>query len=260
MAPPILFTKADGVAEIRFNRPERRNVLDVEMVDAISDAVSEIIAAQETRVLVFSAEGQSFGTGGDLDFFHKAEEKRTAAERLVDPLHATLKKLAGAPFITIGSLKGPVAGGSMSLALGLDLAIAAEDTIFNFAYPRVGVPVDCGGSWALPRLVGVRKALEIALLSEPVSAAEALQLGLVNRVVPLDALESETSRLAKRLASGAPVAQARIKTLMRQSLDTSYGEQLDAEAEAFIACSETEDFQEALASFFGKRKPQFKGR
>src|SRR5690606_32784645 len=174
MTAPIILSMKDGIAEIRLNRPERRNILDVEMVDALSDAVSEVIAARETRVLVFSAEGQSFGTGGDLDFFHKAEDKRAAAERLVHPLHMMLKKLAAAPIITIGSLKGPVAGGSMSLALGLDLTIAAQDTIFSFAYPRVGVPVDCGGSWALPRLVGVRQEWEMALLSERVAPANAL--------------------------------------------------------------------------------------
>lgn len=260
MIAPIILSMKDGIAEIRLNRPDRRNILDVEMVDALSDAVSEVIAAPETRVLVFSAEGQSFGTGGDLDFFHKAEDKRAAAERLVHPLHATLKKLAGASFITIGSLKGPVAGGSMSLALGLDLAIAAEDTVFSFAYPRVGVPADCGGSWALPRLGGVRKAMELALLSEPVPAQEALSLGLVNKVVPLDSLEAETAKLAARLAAGAPIAHAHIKALMRQSVDTSYGDQLDAEAHAFISCAETDDFAEALGAFFGKRKPQFTGR
>jgi len=260
MTPPIILSNRDGIAEIRLNRPERRNVLSVEMVDALSWAVTEVLATGGTRVIVFSAEGASFGTGGDLSFFHEAEDKKSAAERLVHPLHATLKKLAEAPVITIGSLKGPVAGAGMSLALGFDFAIAAEDTVFSFAYPRVGVPTDCGGSWALPRIVGVRKALEIALLSQPVSAEEALRLGLVNRVVPLDTLEAETANLAQRLAAGAPVAQARLKALIRQSLDTSYADQLDAEADGFIGCSQTEDFSEALSAFFGKRKPQFTGR
>lgn len=260
MTTPVILSSQEGVARIHLNRPERRNVLDVEMVDALDAAVDELIAADDVRVVVFSAEGQSFGTGGDLAFFHQAEDKPLAAKRLVLPLHATLIKLAAAPFITIGSLKGAVAGGSMSLALGLDMTVAADDTTFNFAYPRVGVPADCGGSWALPRLVGVKKALEIALLCESISAQDALALGLVNRVVRLDTLESETASLARRLASGSPLAQANIKALMRQSLETSYSAQLDAEADAFFRCTESEDFAEALGSFFEKRRPEFKGR
>lgn len=259
MSSPALFKTENGVAEIRFNRPERRHVFDAEMIAAIGAAVDQAIAAPDTRVLIFSAEGKTFGAGGDLAFFYQSDDKRAAAELLVHPIHATLKKLEDAPFITIGSLKGAVAGGSMSLALGFDFTVAADDTVFSFAYPRVGVPVDCGASWALPRLVGLKKALEIALLCEPVSAAEALTLGLVNKVVPLDALESETANLAKRLASGAPIAQANLKKLLRQSLETTYATQLDVEAEAFFRCAASEDFTEALDSFFNKRRPEFKG-
>jgi len=260
MTSPIILTNSDGIAEIRLNRPERRNVFSVEMVDALVEAVNEVISREETRVLVFSAEGPSFGAGGDLAFFHEAEDKPAAAERLIHPLHAKLKQLDSGPFVTIGSIKGAVAGGTLSLALGLDMVIAAEDTIFNFAYPRVGVPADCGGSWALPRLVGYRKALEIALLCQSIPADEALKLGLVNRVVASDALEAETASLARRLAAGAPVAHKHLKALMRQSLENSYADQLDAEAAAFVGCAGTRDFGEALEAFFGKRKPQFVGR
>jgi len=260
MSEPVILTMRDGIAEIRLNRPERRNVLDLETTAALGAAVSRVLEAKDVRVVVFSAEGASFGAGGDLDYFRRAQDKRGAAERLILPLHEVLKKLDNAPFITIGSVKGAVAGGSLSLALGFDFVVAAEDTVFNFAYPRVGVPGDCGGTWALARLVGYRRALEIALLCPMVKADEALQLGLVNRVVPLDALEAETSALAARLAGGAPVAQAHVKALIRQSLERAYAGQLDAEAEAFLACTETADFSEALEAFFAKRKPQFTGR
>lgn len=260
MADAVVLTRHDGIAEIRLNRPERRNVLDVEMVDALGGAIAEVVEAKDTRVVVFSAEGSSFGAGGDLDYFRRAEDKPAAAERLIRPLHEMLKRLDAAPFITIGSIKGAVAGGSLSLALGFDMLIAAEDTVFNFAYPRVGVPADCGGSWALPRLVGYRKALEIALLCQSIRADEALRLGLVNRIVPLDALEAETMALARQLAEGAPAAQAHVKALMRRSLDNDYAAQLDAEKAAFVACAGTGDFSEALEAFFGKRRPRFAGK
>mgnify|MGYP002622210113 CR=1 FL=1 len=153
-----------------------------------------------------------------------------------------------------------VAGAGVSIATNLDLAIAAQDTVFNLAYARIGASPDCGASFSLPRLVGLRRALEIALLSEDIGAAEALALGLVNRVVPAAELEAETARLAARLAAGAPAAQGRIKRLMRQSLERDLQTQLDAEARAFAECAATEDFAGAVAAFLERRAPHFNGR
>jgi 2-(1,2-epoxy-1,2-dihydrophenyl)acetyl-CoA isomerase len=259
-SPPVFYRYAEGIAEIRFNRPARLNALGTELAEGFSAAVDKAVTEPGLRVIVVSAEGRAFVAGGDLSHFYKTEDKRAAAVDLIGPTHAALKQLADAKAVTIGSLKGAVAGGGMSLALSLDLLVAAEDTVFNFAYPRVGAPVDCGGSWALPRLVGYRKALEIALLSENIDAQQALSLGLVNRVVPNGELEAETTKLAARLASGPPAAQARIKTLMRRSFERGFAEQLDAEAAAFAECAATQDFAEAVAAFIEKRKPQFTGR
>lgn len=260
MSDPVIVASAGGVAEIRFNRPDRLNALDVELAEAFAAAVAQVTADASARVIVISAEGRAFMAGGDLAHFRRAADKPAAAAQLIDPIHAALKTLAEAPQIVIGSVKGAVAGGGMSLALGLDLLVAADDTVFNLAYARVAASPDCGGSWALPRLVGFRKALEIALLSENIDAAEALRLGLVNRVVPRAALEQETARLAARLAAGPAVSSANIKSLMRRSLDRTHGEQLDAEAAGFKTCAATADFAEALDAFFEKRRPTFAGR
>lgn len=258
--PPLLYRSGEGVAEIRFNRPERLNVLDVETARGFRDAVGKALADDAVHVIVVSSEGRAFVAGGDLIHFHKAADKQAAAAELIGPLHEALKLLAQSPKITLVSLKGAVAGGGMSLALNFDLAVAAADTRFTLAYSAIGASPDCGGSWALPRLVGLRKAMEIALLSDTIGAEEALRLGLVNRVVPLEELEAETARLANRLASGASIALGRIKALLRASAGRSFDAQLDAEAQSFAACTQTEDFNGAIDAFLNKRKPEFHGR
>jgi 2-(1,2-epoxy-1,2-dihydrophenyl)acetyl-CoA isomerase len=190
----------------------------------------------------------------------RASDRGSAARDLIDPIHAALLGLSEADQITIASVQGPVAGAGLSIAMGLDLAIAAESTVFHFAYSSVAASPDCGGTWALPRLVGYRRALQIALIDDGgIPANRALELGLVSRVVADDNLAVETRRLAERLRDGAPVAQAATKRLFRRALETSFAAQLDAEAEAFEACARTEDFDRALAAFFGAGRPSEKG-
>lgn len=256
-SPAVLVTTSEGVAEIRFNRPERLNALSVEVAEGFAAAVDQALADAQTRVIVLSAEGRAFVAGGDLAYLAAAEDRRSAAHDLIDPIHGALRRLAEADPIVIASVKGAVAGAGMSLCMNADLAIAADDATFNLAYARVAGSPDCGGSWALPRLVGMRKALEIALLSESIRADEALALALVNRVVPKEELETKTRELALRLAAGPTTAFGVTKRLIRSSLDRSYSAQLDAEAKAFGDCAEHPDFPEAVGAFFEKRKPKF---
>lgn len=253
--PAVLFSSDDGIAEIRFNRPARLNVVSVELAEAFEDAVGRAVSHPATRVIVVSAQGRSFMAGGDLTVFRGSEDPSAAAASLIHPMHRGLTRLAAAPAITLGSLKGKIAGAGMSLALNLDLAIAADDTTMNLAYARIGTSPDCGATYALPRLVGLRRALEIALLSEDIDAAHALDLGLVNRIVASADLERETAKLARRLASGAPAAQARTKELLRNSFDRSLHGQLNSEAQAFAQCATTDDFKRAVAAFLDRRNP-----
>ncbi|MFC0219554.1 enoyl-CoA hydratase/isomerase family protein [Pseudochelatococcus lubricantis] len=256
----VLYEARDGAAWITFNRPAQLNAFDLALAQGFREAVTLALRDEDVRVIVVRADGRSFSAGGDLGYLQAAQDKPGAALSLIEPFHATLGDLARTPKIVLGSLKGAVAGGGMSLALNLDLLIAADDSVFNFAYGRIGTSPDCGGSWALPRLVGLRRALSIALLSESIDAQEALSLGLVNSVVPREALDEETGKLAARLARGAPVAQGHIKALLRASLDNGYDAQLAREAVSFAACARTQDFAQALAAFIDKRKPVFHGR
>lgn len=260
-ARPSVETRIEGaVATILFNRPDRLNALDLDMATRFGEAVETCLAARDLRVIVLASEGRAFVAGGDLTYFDEAADKARAAEILVGAMHAPLKRLAASDRITIGSAKGPVAGAGMSLALGLDILVAAEDTVFNFAYTRIGTSVDCGGSWSLPRLVGLRRALEIALCGETIDAARAEELGMVNAVVPLDRLEAETMRRARRIAEGAPVAHGEVKRLMRTAFERDYDAHLDAELRSFAACAGTADFANAVSAFLNKTRHRFEGR
>lgn len=255
MTDAVLLDVEDGIASIRVNRPERLNVLSVEVAEGIRGAVDRALSDGSVRVVVLSGEGRSFMAGGDLRHFTGAGDRGRAARELIDPVHDALKRLSQAGQITIASVHGPVAGAGLSIAMGLDLAVAAEGTVFHFAYSSVAAPPDCGGSWALPRLVGYRAALQIALLEgDGISAGRAFDMGLVSRVVPDESLESATQELAERLRDGAPAAQAATKRLYRGALETSLAAQLDAEAEAFEACARTDDFERAIAAFFERGK------
>jgi 2-(1,2-epoxy-1,2-dihydrophenyl)acetyl-CoA isomerase len=258
--PVVTYETKDGVATIRFNRPKQLNALNRELAQGFGAALDGATSDPAARVIVVAGQGRAFMAGGDLGVFRDASNKPEAARALIEVVHGALRALADAPQIVVASLHGAVAGAGMSLALNADLAIASDETTFNMAYARIAAPPDCGGTWALPRVVGLRRALEIALLSDTIGAEEALRLGLVNRVVAASDLKAETAKLAVRLAAGPAIAYARIKRLIRDSFGHSLSEQLDAERDAFTACAGTQDFSEALDAFFAKRKPEFRAR
>lgn len=254
---PLLFRMDGCVAHLTFNRPAALNAIDEETARLFLSACTRIAADPQVRVVVLNGSGRSFVAGGDLKSFQR--DAASVPRTLIDPMHAGLQLLERSPAPVVASLHGVVAGAGMSLALACDLALAAEGTRFNMAYLNVGASCDLGASWTLPRIVGLRRAMEIALLNPVLDAAEAERLGLVNRVVPADNLQAETDALAARLAAGPPLATGRMKRLFRGSLARDFGSQLDAEREAFGDCVATEDFNEALAAFFEKRVPRYRG-
>jgi 2-(1,2-epoxy-1,2-dihydrophenyl)acetyl-CoA isomerase len=257
LEPPVLFTLIDGVARITLNRPAQLNTIDVAMAEAFEAACRRIAATPTTRVVVLNGAGRGFGGGGDLTTFRS--EATTAAPTIIGPMHEGLKLLTAIDAPVIASLHGVVAGGSLSLALACDLAIAAEGTRFNLAYVNIGSSCDVSGSYSLPRLVGLRNALGIALLGETFDAAEACRLGLVNKVVPADRLVDETDLWVRRFATGPTLAVGRLKRLMRSSFEHDLASQLDRERDAFVEGTKTRDFAEGLTAFFERRPPVFGG-
>lgn len=257
---PIIVARQHGIATIRFNRPEVLNAINLETARAFGAAVDAVTADDGVRVIVLAAEGQAFIAGGDLGYFRAAADRAAAAEVLIATMHAPLLKLARDRRPVLASLKGAVAGGGVGVALAADLAVAADDVRFNLAYVAVAASPDCGSTWNLVHLVGLRKAMELALLGDSVDAAEALRLGLVNRVVPRAELDDATESVARRMAALSPLALARTKALLRAAVHAPLEAQLDAERAAFAAGAVTADFAEALDAFFTKRKPVFAGR
>jgi len=263
--PVVLVTREGGVATLTLNRPQALNALDRDLTVGLRDNVLAVEHDPSIRCVVLRG-GEHFMAGGDLKWFRSLVEGRSGAENrvqfegLIHEVHTMILALRRMPKPVLASVRGAVAGFGMSLMMACDLALAADSAYFTLAYTLIGTSPDGGSTFALPRIVGQKKAMEIALLGERFDAATAEQLGLVNRVVPVDSLESETNKLAARLAAGPTAAYARTKTLLNGSLEASLESQLQREAEAFAQSASEPDFREGLAAFIEKRKPRFTGR
>lgn len=258
---PVCLERDGAVARIRFNRPDTLNALDEATAVAFLKACRIVLADSSVRAVLVSGEGRAFMAGGDIARFDADPAEIAAiASDIITPLHQALLELRQGNAPVVAALHGAVAGAGLSVAMACDLAVAAEDARFVFAYTRIGATPDGSGSFFLPRLVGLRKAMEIALLSDPLDAAEALRLGLVNRVVPAERLEAEALALTKRLAAGPTAAYGKVRRLYEQSFGASLAEQLEAERQAFMESTGTGDFVEGVAAFRGKREPTFHGR
>jgi 2-(1,2-epoxy-1,2-dihydrophenyl)acetyl-CoA isomerase len=255
---PVIVRHEGAIAYLILNRPASLNSIDIPTAQAFLHACKELTSTAGVRAVIFKGEGKTFGVGGDLSSLRT--ESATNAMLLLEPMHQAVRLLAGMDAPVIASLQGSIAGGSLSLAMGCDLAIAADTARFNLAYVNIGVNCDGGGSWSLPRLVGLRNAMGIALLGDTFDAQDALRMGLVNRVAPAAELDQATDAIALRLANGPTLAIGRMKRLLRQSFENDLATQLDLEREYFRASADSADFAEALDAFFSKRKPQFAGK
>ncbi len=256
---PVLLESAESVATIRFNRPRQMNAIDANLAEHFLAAARKVSDDPAVRVVVLTGAGKHFMAGGDLTVFHASATPATA-RALIEPLHEALLILSRLPVPVVACLQGAVAGAGLSVALSADLAIAADNCRFTTAYARIGASMDGSSTWFLPRIVGLRKALELSLLAEPFDAAEALRLGLVNRVVPEAEFAGASEAMIARLAAGPTHAYGRIKRLLRDSSERDLPSQLDDELEAFCQGTETVDFAEGIAAFLEKRAPRFTGR
>lgn len=261
MSETVLYDLADGVATITLNRPEAMNSLIVESKLALRDALERAAADPEVRAVVLTGAGRAFCAGQDL----KEHGDNLAAGRglngtVRDHYNPVVRLISTLPKPVVASVNGVAAGAGASLAWACDLIIASEKASFLMAFAGIGLAPDSGASWTLQRLVGRAKAAELILLAEPVRAPQALELGLVNRVVPAEELAAETQALATRLAAGPTVAYGAIKSALDFAASHSLADALEREAELQDLCAKTADHQAATAAFLKKETPTFEGR
>lgn len=256
---PLLAARDGAVARLRFNRPAALNALDAEMAHLLAAECAALAADPGVRAVLLTGEGRAFMAGGDIGQLADNPGPATS-DRLILNLHRALLHLAGLAAPVVAACQGAVAGAGFSVAMAADFVIAAEDAKFTTAYARIGASLDGSSSWTLPRLVGHRKAMELALLSPVIDAAEALRLGLVTKVVPAASLAEEAETLARSLAAGPTHAYGRMKALLRASHQNGLESQLELERLLFGSGAATADFAEGTAAFLAKRKPTFQGR
>lgn len=259
--PPVAAEQAGAVLTICFNRPNALNALDVDSAVRFRDIATSAAHESTVRAILVRGAGRAFMAGGDIaslaaDRAHTAE----AADAIITPFHEGVLALRRGPAPILAEIHGMAAGAGLSLALACDLVIAAEDATFLFAYTGIGASPDGSSTFFLPRLVGLRRALEIALLNEPITAARALELGLVTRTVPAEQVRAAAEALAVRIAAGPTRSFAASRRLMEDSFGRSLAEQLEAERTHFMATAQTADFWEGCQAFLTKREAQFHGR
>jgi len=261
-----LLTKQEGgIYEIILNRPESLNALNAEMRNDLLKALDEVASSTTVRCVLLKAAGPGFMAGGDVKFFHQMvsqspDERRAQFKQFVEGIHPFVIKMANLPVPIVAAVQGAVAGFGVSLTMLCDFVVAADDSFFTLAYVHLGATPDGSSTYFLPRMVGLRRAKEIALLGGRIPGQEAVTLGLANKVVPRAELETEAAALAARLASGPTQAYARTRALLNASFDHTLDEQLEAEAVNFGECAATEDFADGVRAFVERRKPVFKGR
>ena len=263
--PHLLVSREGPLAILTLNRPESRNAMSEAMRELLTEASRVCETDASVRAVLIRAEGETFMAGGDVKNFHAgmAEDQAAYAARFeprIIAVHQFLYQLRRMPKPVVVAAQGGVAGIGMSLLMAADLAIVSDDAFFTLAYRHIGLSADGCATYLLPRIVGERRALEIALLGNRFPAAEAKAIGLVNWVVPRANLDAEARRIAMDLANGPTVALAQAKRLLRNSWDASWDEQSHREAEAMALCATTADHREGVAAFVEKRAPRFSGR
>jgi 2-(1,2-epoxy-1,2-dihydrophenyl)acetyl-CoA isomerase len=258
----LLTNQEGGVLTLTMNRPDVLNALNATLLGELGDELERAAADETVRCIVLTGAGRAFGSGQDLNDFatlYQSPGPIVVSEHL-SRYHRILLAIQHAPKPVIAAVQGVAAGASCNLALACDLRIAADNARFIEAFARIGLVPDAGGGYLLPRLVGLGKAMELAMLADEVSGPEAERLGMVNRCVPAAELETTVRDLANRLANGPTTAYRLIKDLLYRSADSDLATSLRLEGELQDIAINTADHREAVTAFLAKRPPRYTGK
>jgi 2-(1,2-epoxy-1,2-dihydrophenyl)acetyl-CoA isomerase len=262
MSDVLLIERTEGVATLTLNRPESMNSLSVELKEALGSAVDEVARDETVRAVVLTGNGRGFCVGQDLREHVALLETNDPAPLDTVTVHYNpiIIGLATMPKPVIAAVNGMAAGAGAGLTFACDFRIAAKTAGFLLAFANVGLTLDSGVSWTLPRLIGAARATSLAILAEPIAAEAALEMGLVNAVVEPERLLPAAQALAARLAAGPTAAYAAIKASIAFAASSTLAESLAKEAELQTAMGQTADHRTSTAAFVAKQKPVFTGR
>ncbi|MBY0613159.1 MAG: enoyl-CoA hydratase/isomerase family protein [Beijerinckiaceae bacterium] len=251
---------ADGIARIGLNRPEKLNSFNSDMHAALRDTLEACAENDAVRVVILTGEGRAFSAGQDLTVDLPRDEagQFDLSIPLARDYNPLILMLANFPKVTIAALNGPAVGASMNIALACDIVLATRSAYLQEGFAKIALVPDAGGTWILPRLVGLKRALALCLTADPVTAEEAAAMGLVYKVYDDATFAGEVAALARRMVAGPASALKQIKQALNASLDNDLPQQLDLELKLQFDAGRHPDFMEGVLSFREKRAPVFK--
>lgn len=254
----ILFDLKDGIASLTLNRPDVFNAFNEQLSADVNDALKKVAKDKSVRVLVISGAGKAFCSGQDLKAI-AGSSNRSLSDSLYKRYNPMIKAIRGLNVPVICKLNGVAAGAGCSLALACDLIVASENASLIEVFVNVGLVLDSGSSYFLPRLVGSARAFELATLGGKVTASQALDWGMVNKVVKAEELDAEVAALAERYAAAPTKAIGLMKKMLNKSITSDLDTMLEYEAYCQEIAGRSSDYKEGVAAFNEKRKPAFTG-
>ncbi|MFB6178219.1 MAG: enoyl-CoA hydratase/isomerase family protein [Halorientalis sp.] len=250
----------DGIARVTMDSTSGQNAITPQFAAELTDLAIELGEDDAVRCLSLTGAGDVFGVGGDLRGWDGDDSDAVTLRSLASTLHDAVIALHQTRKPIVAGVNGVAAGASFSLAIASDIVLVHEDATFQFSYPRIGLTGDGGSTFFLPRLVGLRRAKEIALLDEPIAAEEAVDLGLATEAVPGDDFEARLEEMEQRLAAKPTTAVGWTKQLLVESFDRSLPDQLAAETDRIARATQTDDYERGYAAFFEGTEPEFTGQ
>ena len=258
MSSPVITQQHGNILEVRLNRPEAYNALDLAMMELLGDTLASAAADDSIQGILLTGSGKAFCAGGDLKWISQQTERPASVlHRLAPQFHLSVTEIRRMAKPVVAAINGIAAGGGFSLALACDFRVMGQSAVLRQAYTSSGLSIDGGGSFALPRLVGLARAMEIMAFDEPISSSHALEWGLVTKVVPDEQVGMEAQAMLDRLARGALYSFAWSKRLLLDSFNNTLESQLELERQGISTCAAHPHGEEGIKAFVEKRKPSF---